>query len=285
MPSLSFLKGVDASYSVAGDRTTVSISSESSLKSRPILVGTGNYTFAHSHPPKGGSVWISGVGLSDSAAAQANETVGQDGLRRTEVDLAGIFPAAFVLGTDMTGCLSAPAVQVKVPWGKDIFVFLIKSPWFPLKFQLDRSLLSLEHDSSRAAAVFSVMGDGNLAAQVNLDGTGFKKVSLIMRRTVRTHSFDEPIGELEGGSQTFTWKPIVRQFDLLLVTGWHLPLPMLGQFARSLGAQVSTSRLNGWNLSETFVLCDGPAISYSLVLRGHRGPLENMEDHTDARFT
>jgi hypothetical protein len=185
----------------------------------------------------------------------------------------------------MVGTLMAPAVHVDVPWGSDVWVFLIRSPWFPLRLQVDNPVLSVQHDVSKVTASLGVSADGSMAGQVALDGPGFKNASLVVKRTLGSYNFDETVCEAGPGVQTFAWKPILRLFDLLLVTKGTISEKEIANVARGLGAQVSSGLLGPGSVEGSYVLCDGPAVTYVWYLKGHRGFLENVEDRTGAKFT
>ena len=51
--------------------------------------------------------------------------------------------------------------------------------------------------------------------------------------------------------------------------------------ARDFGASVTSGILGGGMLQGSFVLCDGPMLGYSLVLKGDRGWLEHDADSAD----
>jgi hypothetical protein len=145
--------------------------------------------------------------MPDSTAAQAEVRAREDGSQEIEVELQNIFPAGLVLDGGLIGALTAPAVHINVPWLRDVWVFLVRSPWFPLRFQTDRPMLSLERNGSKATVLLGLPSDGSLTAQVALEGTGFKNASLVVRRTIGSHSADELVGEIEGSTRMFAWKP------------------------------------------------------------------------------
>jgi len=288
LPGLSFAKEVDASYAVAADKTTVVINSKSRVNSRGVYVGTGQMTF-HWESSRWGSSWKCELSMLDPVAVQAAETAGEDGSQKMEVELRNVFPACLLLVPGGgNGALTAPAVHVDVPWGGDIWVFLLRSPWFPLKFQVDRSVLSLQHDASKVTALLGVSFDGSLTAQVALEGTGFKKAALDVRRTIGSFSSYEVIGEVEGGIQSFKWSPTTPAFDLLLITKGKISSKEDSELVRRLGVEAAHHRVRPMSWAEPregmLVFCDGPAISYELILRGQRGLLEN-QDKTSAKFT
>ncbi len=284
MPTLSFEGGVVASYAVAAGQTVLTIRSGSRLNYRAISVGSGQMHFHWVQEGKT-QVWKCDISMAAARQAEANETSDQDGSQALQVNLGGIYPCGLLLRGRMEGSLVAPAVHIDVPWSRDVWVFIIRSPWFPLKLQVDRSLLSVKHDSSGVTASLSTSGGGGTAGEIAFSGTDFKNASLVVRRTLGAYSSDETVCEAPPGVQGFAWKPIERDFDLVLVTSGQMSEPQLAEVAKGLGAELSPGFLGPGSVEGTFVLCDGPAISYSWVLKGHRGFLENAEDSTAAKFT
>jgi hypothetical protein len=276
--------GVDASYAVAAGKTTILISSKDRLKHKAVYVGTGQMTFHWVQEGKT-QAWRCDISMVDSVAAQVAETTGTDGSQQLEVELGDVYPAGCLLQKRMVGTLVAPAVHVDVPFGSDVWVFLIRSPWFPLKLQIDRPILTVEHDTSRVTASLNILGDGSLSAQVAVDGTKFENASLVVKRALGSYSSDEAVGEVGTGTQAFAWKPIMRVFDLVLVTKGSISESNLADIARGLGAQISSGVFGAGDVEGDFILCDGPATSYIWTLKGHRGFLENVEDQTASRFT
>src|SRR5438094_9994232 len=93
----------------------------------------------------------------------------------------------------------APAIHIDVPRGGDIWICLIRSPWFPLKPSVSKPLLSIAHDQSIANASISIDPMGDLTAAVSNAGTSFKKVSLLMSGRVGELVSEEVIGEVGAG--------------------------------------------------------------------------------------
>jgi hypothetical protein len=284
LPSYSLAGGVDASYVVSAGKTTVVITSKDRLKHRGVQVGTGQMIFHWVQEGKT-QAWRCEISMLDPVAAQAVETTGTDGGQRLEVELGNVYPAGCILQGNMVGTLMAPAVHVDVPFGSDVWAFLVRSPWFPLTLQIDKPVLAVEHDEGRATASLDVSGAEMVTAQVTLDGTGFKSASLVVRRTLGSYNSNEVICEVGPGTQAFEWKPIARLFDLLLVTRGSVSEKQVADVARGLGAQISSGILGVGSVQGDFVLCDGPATSYTWLLKGHSGFLENVEDQTAAKFT
>ena len=284
MPSYTLAEGIDASYEVAAGKTTAIIASREQLKHRAVYVGTGQMIFHWVQEGKT-QVWRCDVSMLDPVESQVTETADNDGNQRLEVEMREMYPAGLLLQGRMVGSLLAPAVHVDVPWGRDVWAFLIRSPWFPFKLQVDKPALAVEHKASRVTAGLNLPGDGSVNAQMAIDGTDFKKASLVVKRSLGSYSSDEEVCILEAGTQVVSWRPIVRAFDLLLVTHGSISEPQLAQIARGLGAQISSGIFGGGSVEGDFVLCDGPAMSYVWKLRGHRGFLENVEDQTDSKIS
>jgi len=283
MPSYSLAGGIDASYAVAAGKTTVVISSNTRLNHRAVYVGTGQMTLHWVQEGKT-QVWRCDTAMIDPAPAQVQEETAADGSQRLEVELTNVYPAGVLLQGRMVGTLMAPAVHVDIPMGSDVWVFLIRSPWFPSRLQVGRTELAVEHAPDRASASLAIAADGGLSAQVALSGTAFKKASLYVKRTLGSYSSEELVSEVEAGTQAATWRPITRAFDLVLVIKGNVSESRFADIAKGLGAQLSSGFLGPGSLQGDFVLCDGPAFSYTWLLRGHRGFLENEEDRTDAKF-
>jgi len=284
MPSYSLAGGIDATYAVAAGKTTVAISSRSRLNQRAVYVGTGQMIFHWVQEGKT-QVWRCDTTMLDPVTAQVQERTEEDGSQRLEVELTEVYPAGLLLQGRVVGTLMAPAVHVDVPMGSDVWVFLVRSPWFPMKLSVERPALAVEHGADKAAASLGVAVDGSLSAQVSLSGTAFKSASLLVKRTLGSYSSEEMVSEIGVGTQTALWKPIVRVFDLVLVTKGNVSESQFADIARGLGAEVSSGFFGTGSLQGDFVLCDGPAFSYAWVLKGHRGFLENEEDRTGAKLS
>jgi hypothetical protein len=284
MPSLSMAEGIDASYEVAAGQTTVQIRSNSRLNIRAVYSGTGQMLFHWVQEGKT-QVWRCDLSMLEQRQVEVKETTGQDGSQVLEVGLEPMYPAGLMLKGRFVGALISPALHVDVPWGSDVWVFVIRSPWFPLNLQFDRASLSVKHNMSEVSATISTMAGGSATGQVVIGGTDFKNASLAVKRTLGFNSSEEQVCEAVPGTQPFSWNPIIRAFDLTLVVKETLTESHLVEIAKGLGAQESSGFFGPGGVEGDFILCDGPAISYSWILRGHRGLLENPEDQTGAKFT
>jgi hypothetical protein len=284
MPSLSLAGGIDASYAVAAGKTFVTISSGSHLNHRAAYVGTGQMLLHWVQEGKT-EVWRCDTSMVDPVAVSVVEKFGADGRQELEVEMGAMYPAGLLLQGRMVGALLAPAIHVDVPLGADVWVFLIRSPWFPLNLQVDRSNLTVEHGGDRVTGNLSTLSEGGVAAQVQMTGTGFKNASISIRRTLCPHTSEELVCDVGSGVQAAAWKPILRSFDLVLVTRGNVSESQFASVARGLGAEVSSGIFGTGGVQGDYILCDGPAFSYAWVLKGHRGFLENEEDRVGAKFT
>jgi hypothetical protein len=283
MPCYSLVEGVTASYLVEAGTTKVTISSRSPLKHRDIFTGTGQMVFHWVQEGKT-QAWKCDISMADRSPAQVEETPAPDGSQNLGVVLKELYPAGLLLQGRMVGALVAPAIHIDIPWGTDVWVFMVRSPWFHLQQQLGKPTLAVQHDVSKATANLALSPDGGLSAQVAMEGTSFKNASLALRRTLGQFSFEEVVCSIGAGSGTFSWTPILRSFDLMLVTKGSISESQLAEVARGLGAQVSAGMFGSGSVEGDYVLCDGPALSYAWTLKGHRGFLESAQDQTDARI-
>lgn len=263
LPSLSFAGGVEASYEVAAGQTSVTISSDSRLNPRGIYAGTGQMVFHWVQHDKSES-WECEISMADQVPVQAQDVSTGDGTQKIKVNLGNVFPAGLILQGRMVGTLVAPAVHLDVAWGSDVWVFLVRSPWFPLRLQLAKPALVVQHGTSRATAELGVSG-ANVSAQVAVNGADYKEASLTLVRTLGSYTSKEAVGEMAGGlggAQSFGWKPIWRSFDLVLVTKGSISESQLGDLVKGLGAETTWGLFGPGGVQGDFILCDGPALTY-----------------------
>jgi hypothetical protein len=92
---------------------------------------------------------------------------------------------------------------------------------------------------------------------------------------------EETVGEVTGGIGTFTWRPFLRNFDVVLVTSSSMSLGAFVDFLKNLGADAKQSFFSlGSYIPNDFLLCDGPTMNYTLRLRGEKHFLGHEEDKT-----
>src|SRR5438046_7778069 len=152
--------------------------------------------------------------MLDPQIIQPEEATDTGGSQTLTFTLQESMPAAGLLRCRWEGMFLAPAIHVDVPMGRDIWIFLIRSLWFPLKPSVSKPLLSIAHDQSIASASINIDPTGGLTAAVSNTGTSFKKVSLVISRRVGEFVSEEVIGVDGAGRGNRSWRPIVRCFDL-----------------------------------------------------------------------
>ncbi|MBI3858828.1 MAG: hypothetical protein HY296_01095 [Thaumarchaeota archaeon] len=282
MPSLSFVGGVRPEYEVLEGKAVVRINSTGRLNHRSIQTGTAELLF---HWVSNGktSRWMFNPSIRNPTMAAFEESTGGPEGNVLSVTVGGLLPATGLLRERMVGLLVAPAVHVDVPFGEDLWVFIMRSPWFPLRVSPAKSTLLVTHGSDRATALLAPTA-GELSASLSLTGGSFKRASLFITRRVGPFKSDELIGGALAGSQSMTWKPILRSFDLCLATHGSMRMSQLVEVARGLGASVS-SGIFGASVPGDFILCDGPGLEYGLSLRGALGLLPDVSDQTSASIS
>jgi hypothetical protein len=120
----------------------------------------------------------------------------------------------------------------------------------------------------------------SLRADVSLHGEGFKRVYLTLQRRVKGASVEETIGEVNSGLETFTWKPTLSNFDVVLVTYSNMYLSQFLDFLKHLGAETHQSFLMGSYMPNNFLLCDSLTMGYRLRLRGEKHIFGHVQDET-----
>jgi len=197
----------------------VNVQSSSPLKVRAVYVGEARLQFMWVSSGKS-SHWQFVPTLVNQSPAQYNQ---QNQGQTVSVELGNkLFPATGIIKPNLTGEIRAPAIHFDIPYATDLWVFLLRTPWYPLEIGFDKSALSISHDSAQATAELQRGSDNlggdetTLKAYVSMHGEGFKKVSLIMKRNVGDIHVEESIGEITTGMETFTWKPSVSNFDIAL---------------------------------------------------------------------
>ena len=145
--------GQEAWYNISQTgNTTVSVRSTSLMKPRAVYVGTAGLEFMWVSSGKS-SHWQFTPTLLDPAPAHYTETIMEDGQSQVvNVELGNrMFPATGLIKTNATGEIKAPAVHFDLPYAFDLWVVLLRSPWFPLKIGIEKSL-TIAHGSAQAMA-------------------------------------------------------------------------------------------------------------------------------------
>lgn len=292
------VKGVTADYRVENGVTIIALRSDHLIKHNAVESGVGILSLQFTG---GKGATKQGLYFSIAQPQQANfeETLGDDGSQVLTVRLDQFWPAAGLLHAGSLkahyrtsvggysghlGVFQAPTVHVSAPFGGDIWISLLRAPWSPLRLEIGKPELTLAHGDGAASLALHPSGDAGFSGDLNVVGTAFKKVTAAMTRTLGSVALEEVLGEVDGaGTQTFEWKPIARSFDLLFVgrnpglTGGLLPSSVPWDEATEMTNGLGTQF---WG-KEDFVLCDSPALRYTISLRGDRGMLKHDEDSTN----
>jgi len=169
-----------------------------------------------------------------------------------------------------------------------LWVFILRSPWSPLNVAAEKTQLSITHALAQAVAQIkggnAMFGDeGKLRAYVNIHGEGFTRVEVNMKRRTSHSAVVEILGDVSDGGGSFSWKPQVRNFDVILTTSSSMTQGALLNFLESLGAQTHKGIFA--NLKSDFLLCDGPALEYTLTLKGEKKYIGKEEDKTPVKLS
>jgi hypothetical protein len=232
--------------------------------------------------------------LFDSNPAQVTETQTEgDHMQILNVEMGNrMFPASGLIKTNITGQIKAPAIHFDLPYATDLWVFLLHSPWFPLKIALEKTPLSIAHGSAQVMAQLEsgtagFNAESVLKAYVSAHGEGLKNVQVMLDRESGRTKMEEVIGEVGAtGMDSFSWKPFIRNLDVALVAPSNMSINQFVDFLKYLGAEAKASFFSlGDYMPSTFLLCDGPAMDYTLRLRGEKHFLGHEEDKTRISLT
>jgi hypothetical protein len=284
LPVYSLVSGVQTEYIIAGGKPTIRLKSTGGIGYRGAYTGVAVLLFHWVQQGKT-RAWRFDPSIPEPQPIQPEEATDKDGSQLLTFTLRELIPAAGLLRGRWEGTFLAPAIHLDIPIGRDIWVFLLRSPWFPLELSLERQSLSATTDRSVANATLTLEPTGALSATISNPGNSFKKVSLMLKRKVGKFVSEELIGEVEAGMMNQIWRPIIRNFDLCLETSSSMSMGDLSEIARGLGARFSRGLFGPGSLDGDFLLCDGPLTEYSLTLRGDLGLFQRLEDSTKVKLT
>jgi hypothetical protein len=169
-----------------------------------------------------------------------------------------------------------------LPCATDLWVFLLRSPWQPLKIEVEKSTLKLKRGSTRITAQLqdrTYDEDSGLRAYMSVHGEDLKNIQLSLKRNVQFAKTEEVIGQVVNGMELFTWKPLIRNFDVTLVSHSNIGLNQFIDFLKYLGANANHSFFASY-MPNDFLLCDGPGIEYILKLSGEKRWVGHEDDET-----
>ncbi|HSV49440.1 MAG TPA: hypothetical protein VLH35_03910, partial [Candidatus Acidoferrales bacterium] len=254
---------------------TVTVRSKTPLKPRAVYVGEASMQ----------CMWVS-TGKSTSwqftptiiEPKQAKYTVEMDGQDQViTVELGKITPTSGLINSNVTGEIRASAIQFDLPYATDLWVFILKSPSEPLKITSDKAALNIAHTLAYVTEQIEARDD-TLRSYVTMHGEGFFGVQVNLKRRTSRSSSEETLAEIKYGAAAITWKPIVRNFDVTLTTLSAMAQGDFLELLKTFGAEINKGVFS--NLKSDFVLGDGPAIEYTLTLRGEKKYIGKEEDKT-----
>ena len=154
--------------------------------------------------------------LLNPTQAQYSEVAdGQDQI--INVEFANkMFPASGLINSNVCGEIRAPAIHFDLPYAYDLWVFILRSPWAPLKVTAEKSPLSINQGLAYATAEIegtnSAFGDeSTLRSYVTMHGEGFQSVSLNLKRCTSHSAIEDTFGEIKFGAASYTWKPLDKE--------------------------------------------------------------------------
>ncbi len=271
--NISLVNDVLGEYEVIEGTPRITIRSANALKYRGFYACTVRLTFMRHN-----SRDVYGVEpvIAKSAPVQVDDRTGVDGKTHIyTVWMDSLSPSTGFLDQNLWGAFVVPAIHIDISLDRDIWALIMRSPWSPAKVSLPTNTLSISHDSARATAIVTAPPEGGVSAALMNSGSGYKSVSLVVRRVVGLMLSDEMLGETTSGMLPCTWRSVSRSFDLMLLTGHSISLADFTSVLAGLGAPVSPSRAG---LDTYFVLADGPGVGYKLVLDGDKGLMRHDID-------
>src|SRR5438093_3106453 len=200
----SLLGGIHTEYAIAGGKPIVRLRSSGEIGHRGAYTGVAMLLFHWVQEGKT-QAWRFDPSIPDPQPIRPEETADSDGSQSLTFTLGELLPAAGLLRGRWEGAFFAPAIHVDVPLGADIWVFLLRSPWFRLRLSLTKQTLALAADQPVAHPPLIPEAAGTLSTTIFSPGIPFKKVSLVMRRKMVKFESEELISEVEAGTASQMW--------------------------------------------------------------------------------
>jgi hypothetical protein len=279
--SINLTPDQQASYRLNENGTaTVTVRSQTQLKPRAIYVGETTMQCMWVHTGKSTSWQFTPTILEPKEAQYNTEMQGQEQI--FHIELPQIVPAQGLIANNVTGEIHASAVHFDLPYATDLWIFILKSPSEPLKITSDKAALNIAHTLAYVTEEITIRED-TLRSYVTMHGEGFFGIQVNLKRKIAYTSIEETLTEIKYGAASINWKPITRNFDLTLTTPSAIGQDDFITVLKSLGAEVTKGFLT--NLKSDFVLCDGPAIEYTLTLKGEKKYIGKEEDKTAIKLS
>ena len=283
MATYNITTTVEATYCLdENGNAKVTLRSKTPLAPREVFVGDASMQFMWHHNGKT-SQWKFTPNIIDPVPAVYSETIDAQGQTITVV-LPKIFPASGLLNTAVTGEIRAPAIHFDLPFKTDLWVFILRSPWSPLRVTAEKAQLNINHGLAYVTGqVENSNAEDTLRAYVTIHGEGFTNVLLNLKRYICNSSKEECLGEIKYGALSATWRPITRNFDTLLITPSTMTEGDFLEFLSAMGAELSDGLFK--KLKTDFVLSDGPKMHYELILKGEKRYIGKEEDKTVVKLS
>jgi len=265
------------------DEATVTVRSKKPLKPRAVYIGEATMQFMWVHTGKT-SNWTFTPTIPNPKTAQISQVMdGQDQL--TTIELGKVTPASGMVDVNGCGLFHASAVHFDLPYSTDLWVFILKAPSEPFKVAADKALLNIANTLAYATAqVESSSDEEALRTYVTVHGEGFMNIILNLKRQTPYSRTEETITEFKYGAAAAIWRPTVRSFDVTLTTLSGMSHADFFNFIKTLGADVQKGSIFS-TLKGDFVLCDGPAMQYTLTLKGEKKYIGKEEASTAVKLS
>ena len=274
--TVSFVKGVDAEFTIEHDNEVIVFTSDAPLRPVAVFAGTANfqfpmpYTNVHIRP-----IFHQQEELTVSHPVPSRE--GGDALR-LELDgsssCAGIMNSSPMLGPHGLWAIRVSTVRLSMSDDHDIYLFHFKARSdSKIDYTIPAQPLVLTHGSSQVSASVRAGSDGELLVDVSFNGTGYERGSLKMRRELGECYLDEAVGDAKNGetASSFTWRPILRSLDEILICDSSTSERQLQLFNENLARGFSDPLgAHKWIAGGNFVLSDGAGLGYTLTMTGCR---------------
>lgn len=283
MPTYSLLSGIDAWQRLEDDGREVTVlKSRSPLRVKAVHSGQALFDIKYAlvyvpvfAPTLRSAPPLVSMSILQPQDAGYTQVTSESGSNLTIVEQGSQFPASGFLRRNCAGAITASALQIETEDGQDVWVFRFRSLGAAYRWTAARDSLALAHGPARASASVKTDEAGGLLVEVSATGRGFNGVSLSIDRRLGGSSFEESLGQVRDGSLTFSWKPVLRNFDETLVCT-RMSFKQLKGFLEVFGANIKGD-FAGPKMTNDFILCDGPAIEYYLYARGNRFPVPEVD--------
>jgi hypothetical protein len=289
---LNSIKGLDVAGEMVEAGCKITLRKKMLVEVNQVLAGTG---IIRCYNASGYSrvQWCSRFDMADPEPVEFQPL--QDGL---SVTIPNLPFSGFMTREKYAGYIAAPAVRLDVPMGRDVIVMLLrKKPGFS-KISADEYELEVSDGEDRAKA--SLIADNDkLRIAFSASGSGFKNIRLEMHRAISPAflpaipapseaadaiEMKEVLAILDGAGQAdFTWKPVARDFEDILLAFYPLSYidrykadrARLRSIMEPMGAEFSTgsfmSVIFGRSLKTDFVMGDGTVTNFTLSLIMDKG--------------